>query len=395
MKKSNEKYLIIVNKIYPIIAKAIERNHTKYKQVLNRFFEKRNKELYDTCPCDRIFFGKDDLDDFYKSLNIDVHQITEHLSKTYYYQMPNFNPRAAKDEFTVAVLMIIRYFFLKKNQKEMELATLYLAFSGKFYPSIHSGSFPMVLPSENRYIMDYVVNHKLTNKFDLKTEMTIINAIRSKCRTWLDTYDDKLKNCDDEDVVYLIQQLHNRIKSFMKNIAELYYETYKNKDAYFVYDSDNLSDENYHIADNDSLKIERIVEKTMSNLNGKSIDYNICKMSSDDNVHSDEIKNIIETILSDNSTIPIVKELIRNVVTQYFLESKTKNINDINFVSKSITPRPNSKDKAILRRREIIEKLLTENSTAYLRRKSRYATQSSYQKSLLSFFVLSIYYSNK
>ena len=138
-------------------------------------------------------------------------------------------------------------------QKELELATIYLSFSGKFYPSIHYSSFPKVEPNQYRHIMEYVVNNKLTNKFDLKIHGSVLGAVKSIGLTWINSYEDLFKTSDDEDIVYLIQQLHNRIKSFMKNIATLYYETYDNKDSYLTYDSDNLDEDSYRLADNDSL----------------------------------------------------------------------------------------------------------------------------------------------
>ena len=50
---------------------------------------------------------------------------------------------------------------------------IYLSFSGKFYPSIHYGLFPKFPPSEYRHIMEYVVNNKLNNKYDLKREGSV------------------------------------------------------------------------------------------------------------------------------------------------------------------------------------------------------------------------------
>ena len=75
------------------------------------------------------------------------------------------------------------------------------------------------------------------------------------------------KKMTDEDVADLIQQLHGRIKSFMANIASMYYKVYNDKDHYFTYDSDNADEENYRIADNNSLKAERYVENTMNIIN--------------------------------------------------------------------------------------------------------------------------------
>ncbi|MGL5330321.1 MAG: hypothetical protein ACRDD7_13715 [Peptostreptococcaceae bacterium] len=385
----------LVSRLFPIISTSLAKNNNKLKACIGRFIEKRSKELYDTCPCDVMFFGADDIEDFYKSLGITEKQINDVLRDTYYYSIASFNPRAAKDEFTVAMIMVIRYYYLKKMNKELELATIYLAFSGKFYPSVHHGSYPVCPPSEHRHVMEYVVNHRLSNKYDIKREGSIFGAIRSVCLTWLETYEDKLKDADDEDIVYLIQQLHDRIKSFMINIAREYYEVYNDKDAYMVYDSDNLSEDGYRLADNDSLKIERHVEKTMSYINNTGVDYKICKMASDSNVKTDEIKGIVELILSENNNIPLIKEFIRLMVTEYFVNSKNKDIRDIDFITFSITPKPNSKNVNILRQKEIIESFLSDNSPSYRKRRSREATKNSYHKSITTYFVLITHNANK
>lgn len=386
---------VLVKKLYPKIEAKAKTNIGKLKQNVAKFIEVRGPQLYDIAPCDRIPFGGNDIEDFFKALGMTEKEVTEILSQTYYYPVANFNPRAAKDEFTVSALMLIRYFYLKKMTKETEIFMIYLAFSGKFYPSIHFGSYKVVPPSEHRHVMEYVINNKLSNKYDIKREGSVFGAIKSICKTWLETYDDKLKRCDDEDVVYLIQQLHNRIKSFMINIASVYYEVYDNKDAYMTFDSDNLSEDNYHLADNDSLKIERHVEKTMANLNNANIDYKLCKMASDSNVKTDEIKGIMELVLNDTDNLIEVKELIRLIITEYFATSKNKDIRDIDFISKSITPKPNSKNPNIIRQREIIEGWLDEKSSAYRKRKSREATKSSYHKSVMTYIVLLIHNANK
>lgn len=386
---------VILTKLYTMVSNKIKNNQAKYKQCLSRFIEKRSKELYDIAPCDRIYFGVDDLEDFYKSTGLNEKEIESILANTYYADIANFNPRAAKDPFTVAQLCIIRYYFLGKKEKELELSCIYLAFSGKFYPSIHHGSFPKVQPSEYRHVMEYVINNELSNKYDIKIQGSVFKAILSICKTWLDTYDDRLKSFEDEDVVYLIQQLHDRIKSFMKNIATVYYRVYEDKDRYLAYDSDNLGEDNYRLADNDSLRIERAVENTMTYINNTSIDYKLCKLSSDSNVKTDEVKSIIESILNNNDNIPEVKELVRIIIAEYFAESKTKDVRDIDFITTSIAPKPNTKNQNIIREKQIIEGWLCENSSAYLRRRSRQATKNSYFKSILTYFVLLIQNANK
>ncbi len=397
MASKNDK--IILQRIYPKIAKSLGTNTNKFKKCVGDYFQPRTKELYDVCPCDRVYFGVDDMNNFFNAINISPEEIKKDLSQTYYFNIAKFNPAAAKDEFTVAVMNVIRYFYINNKPKEAEMAGIYLAFSGKFYPSIHYGRFPKVPPSEHRHVMEYVVNNMLSNKFDIKKEGSLFGAIRSIVNTWLKGYASKFKSFDDEDVAYLIQQLHNRIKSFLSNIAQVYYKVYDDKDYYLSYDSDRTESNDdgtmVKLADNDSLKAERAIAKTMSYLNNHSVDMKICKTAADNNVKMTEVYSIIESILSDNDNIAEVKEFISCIIYDYFASSETKDIRGIDFISYAITPKPNTKNKIVLRQKTILEGWLDEKSSNYRRRKSREATKVSYHRSILTYFVLTINAANK
>lgn len=387
---------VLKNKIYPKVNASLSKNGAvaKYKKNIQVYFNAKHDEIYNIAPYTRILFGQNEIDNFFKSVSLVESDIEKDLHDTYYWEMKNFNPRAAKDPLTVTMMMIIRYFILKNDNMNAELSAIYLAFTGKFYASVHYGSFPKVQPSEYKHIMDYVVNEMLTQKFDLKKEGTVFGAVRSLCKTWLNTYWDEFKDPDDDDMRLLIQQLHGRLKSFMSNIASLYYEAYE-KNLYMSYDSDNYSEDNYRIADTDSLKAERCVENTMLAVNSNNIDIKLCKISSDSNVKVAEVQSILESIQSDKDNIPVIKELLRIIICEYFRESKEKDVTSLEFVNKSITPKPNTKNPNIIRQKEIIEGWLNENSPNYRKRKSREATASSYYKSILKYYVLLINKCNK
>lgn len=129
----------IVKGIYPIMSARLSTpaGLTAYKNNVGYFLNARSKELYDIAPFTRIYWSNDDLQMFYKAMQVTEPQIMEHVSKTYYYPQASFNPRCAKDPFVCSQLMVIRYFLLKKMQKELDLSIVYFAFSGSFYPSIH------------------------------------------------------------------------------------------------------------------------------------------------------------------------------------------------------------------------------------------------------------------
>ena len=360
---------------------------------MQEFIKDRSKDLYDIVPVRRIPFGSEDIDSFFKAMKIDKNEITQCLSETYYWNM-NFNPRAAKDEFTMTMMMVIRYFLLKNKQTDAEISTIYLAFSGKFYPSIHSQKFK-IPPEKYRHIMEYVLNNVLTQKYDLKREGSVFGAVRSICRTWLRTYTPKFKNPDDEDVADMIQQLHGRIKSFLGNIAAAYYDTYEKRDSYFAYASDSNDQDSFRIADNDSLLAERCVENAMNWITTKQVDYKLCKWASDKNVKVDEIKSIIESIQEDSDNLLLIREMMQLIIADYFSTSRNKDVTSYEFINKSIVAKPNSKNKYVIRQKEIIEYFLDENSPAYRKRKSRPDTKSSYYKSILTYYVLVINESNK
>lgn len=388
---------IILSKLYPKISSFLNSNTSKFKRLVAGFLNDRAKEIHEIAPFNRIVFSLDDAKKLFDCINISEQEVINIISNTYYYPIANFNPKAAKDPFTVTLLTIIRYFVIKNKKKEAELATIYLSFSGKFYPSLHYSSFPKVEPAEHRSVMEYAVNNKLSQQFDLKREGSLFGAMRSRGNTWLNKYKDRFKDFDDGDVVYIIQQLHDRIKSFMQNIASVYYEVYDNKDAYLNYESDSLGEEDYRIADNDMYKIERATEQTMQRINGVNADYALCKLAvaTNKNVRTDELKNIIELILQDNHNLLLIKELCRILITLYFASTDKKDLHDIGFISNAISLRPNTKDKNVLRQKEIVEKLLDENSTAYRKRKKRLATKNSYNRAILSYFALIIYNANK
>lgn len=382
----------IITKLYPIVDKSLSKNVSKYKKLMSTFIERRSQDLFDTVPCSRLFYNDNDREELFTMMGIKESEVQSIINETYYGNITKFNPASAKDPTTVLGLTIVRYFFTKKMSKELELACIYLSFSGKMYPSVHYRSWNI---EPARHVLEYVVNNKLSRKYDIVSQGSVFGAVKSISTTWMRSYDDKLKLFRDEDVVYLIQQLHDRIGSFIKNIAEEYYDSYANKDDFVAYSNDDLSDDNYHIADSDSLKGDRVVEATMEKLTSSRVDYNICKMCSDENIKTDEIKSIMESILLTKNNIGEVRELVTIVIMTYFVQSKNKDVRDIDFITYSLAPKPNTKDVNILRSKEIVENWLTENSQSYIRRKSRLVTKNSYNKAVLMYIVLFIHITAK
>lgn len=384
----------VKTKLWPIVKSAMDKPNIKtaYKKLVNDFISNRADALYDTIPCDRMLCSEAEMDKLFDVLKIKKSDVTEAIAATYYGGIKNFNPLAAKHEFTITQLLIIKYFTEAKMKKETELAIIHLAFSGKFYPSVHYRSYPTVVPV--RHVMEYVVNNRLTKKFDLTSYGSVLGAIKSVGLTWAETYDKRLKDLADEDIVYLVQQLHSRVGSFVKNIAIEYYEAYEDKDLYIAYSADSYDSDDFHLADNDTLRIDRITEKTVNHINSAGIDYRTCKLCSTTDITPNEVKAVIESIIGSKENVYTIKELISLMISLYFATGE-KEVSDIKFVTYTIAPKPNAKQKEILRMKEIIESWLCESGTAYMRRRSRIATRNAYERAVRMYFALTIHNCNR
>ena len=382
---------IVVDKVYPRIKASLDRNTPALKKCIGKFITDRYDQLYDTGLTYRIYFGQSDLDDFFKAIKIPEVEINNMTADCFWHDMDGFNPPCAKEAFTIAMICAIRYYLMKNDSKSAEICTIYLAFSGSFYASVHGKMFKKFPPKKE--CMDYVVNYKLTDTFSLKQEGTLFGAIRALCITWINTYKSlmKSKTFTDSDHGDVVQQLRDRESSFVRNIAKIYYECYENGE-YFNYESEKIDTDgdDYRLSDNDALKISNYTEQVVNHVTQKSIDYGICKSCADQNVSASEVQFIMESILNEKEYLGDIRKVVNIIITDFHVNRPNSKISSIDFISYSMTLKPNTKNKQLLEMKAIILKWLTEKSPNYVRRKGRPDTANSYYKCVLYYFVLLI-----
>ena len=61
----------ILTEAYPEVEKKIKSNVNKYKQCVSRFINSRTNVLYANAPMEKMYFGENEIIDFFKSTNID------------------------------------------------------------------------------------------------------------------------------------------------------------------------------------------------------------------------------------------------------------------------------------------------------------------------------------
>ena len=380
---------LIEKKIYPIVSSALDKNTNKFKDNIAKFFNKNHEVLYAAAPYDPIYWNQLDKMNLYNSLGITEEDILKELRNVFYFDTP-YNPQCAKEPDVIVLFMAIKYFLTHHNSKMAELSTLYLLFNGKFYASLFAMTFLRLPPSRYKTAMDYVVNNMMTEKYDLKKEGTIFAAIKSMAITYLAKYGNEIKDSnDDDDIGKHIEQLRNREKEFLKHISVLYHEAITDG-LYLNYETDNLSEDNFRLTDNDAAKAARYTENTMNMLTSTYVSLDICNKCKDSNIKALEIKDILESILGDNNNLPSIRRAINLIISIYLKEYPNGKVNSIDFISYTLKAKPNTKDKYQMELKEIILKWLDENSPAYRKRKSRIATAISYYKAILMYLTIMI-----
>ena len=384
----------IVEEIYPIIESAIPANKNSYRRNIAVFIDTHSKQLYDYAPVDRIYFRQKEVNDYFKAIKTNKSNITNIAKTLYYYNEKEIE--ACKDEFSLSQLMAVRYFAIKQDATNTELSAMYLAFSGKFYASCHYRWFRQYCPK--REVMDYVINYMLSKKFDLISEGSVWGAIRNLVRTWLESYKSIITGdkTSDEEIVYIVHQLYERIYAFMRNIAKLYYKAAEEK-LYLNAESDNYDGEGgkYRVANNNSTKASEWTEKTMTYMTTSTVNIARCHSAAGKGVDAMELKSIFENILNDNDSIADLREVVNILLVDFM-----KNFPDIKdvptsveFIDYSIKMKPNTKDKDLIFLKNAILKWL--NTSERYRSIRTPATLNNYYRGILTYIVLSINEANK
>ena len=387
---------IITERLYPVIANSLDKNTRKYKAMIADFMNKSHDGMYEIAPYDNIYYSPSDKQKLFISLGFTEQEIYDIMRDCFFFNKhwttKGYNPQAAKEPYVMTLMCALRYFLKNKKPQETELTAIYLAFSGKFYASCFGAVFPKAPPSRYRAVMDYVINNMVNYKFDIKRTGNMFGAIKVLCTTWVETYKDEIiEGADDDRLGKILQQLKGRILSLLSNIGNLYYEAYADK-RYLNYESDNLVDgEEFRITENDANTAARITNAAVTYMVSNSVNMKICNgFSNDRNVKPLELKDIIESIVTNKKNIPDLRRVINILICDFMRKNKGKHPSDLEFINYALKEQPNTNDQYIKEMLFIITNWLEENSDDYRRRKNRAATVISYRKSIKYYLAMII-----
>lgn len=357
-------------------------NVTMFKTHANKYFDRNSEILFDVKLTKQLLFSDNDKEIIFNLVNLTPEEIKKTIKQSKFikdsWQIMN-------EPLNIAFVLAIKYFEDNKMKKELELLLIY--YSCYFYSSLFYKFFPYA-PNEN--IMNYTINN-LSNKYKIKKLGSLFKCLQDTVKVSHDKYDVKLVKASDEDLAQYIQCLKTRINEFIKNIANEFYKNEKEK-KYINFEQDDYSEDNYHIADNNSFAIQRVTDKVLLNLTQNGPDMRFVQASANMNqisvsVFRNAVLNIMDKSPQD------IRELI-NLILQVYLFDDKNSVDEIRskkFIVHAIDlyKKSNTNDELVLRIKEILDKWLRENSDNYAKTQ-RKATLTNFRRALYYFFIFTI-----
>ena len=381
---------VINDELYKLVSDKLSTpaGHRKFMANIASFMNQKSRQLNDIAPYHNILFNATDVNKLFTSIDLKESDVKNILSKCFFWNQ-DYRPKCAKEPYVQVLACAFRYYIKNDDSKSAKLVAIYLCFSGKFYASIYSNYWRYPVKDT---IMDYVINNMLSDKFDLRKEGTILKSIDKMCNTYLEKYrSDFKKELDDDDYSKkIIQQLRDRLKSFLKNIFVLYKQAAEEK-LYMNYETDSLNPEDFHITDSDSNKAARLTEAAVGVLTSQRINVEFCNQAQDttNSVGADQIKNILQSIiLVDSGNIPKIKRVINILICSFYgAYPNNKDTNSAEFIQYAAKPKPNTKDPLLKEMKNTVIEWLSQDAAYRRSSVSRPATANAYYRGILLYFA--------
>lgn len=386
----NEEYTLL-NTLYPTVEENLsnQNNVKKLMIAIKKYADSHSDILNSVDLSQRLIFSDKDKNVIYEVTGLDQNMIAKAVKDS---PVIKSTWRIATNPFYISCLLAARYFSLKNKQAELEATIVYMSYV--LYTTSHKGSFPY-LP--NKQIMDYTINN-LSNRFLIKQvgtiqgmiEHTVINAISGR-------YEKDLKDCSDIYIKDILSALETRMSSVIKYIAGEYYKNHKSG-AYLFHEEDSEDENNYHLSDNISYKIDRVVTLVAASIISEGFDYSTCirrAINLNSGASAKKLEPMLRTIIQDD--MESIKPMISDMLTLFIYKGTPGNtINDIKtskFISESLQIyKSNSQDEITSRIKERLKKWIDMTASKYGRNfiSKGKTSLDTYRRSIYTCFVFKI-----
>ena len=341
---------VLVTKLNNQIEEAFKNknNINTLIKYIRHYADKNADLLLSTDMSSRLIFSENDKKIIYTVTGIKQEEVSAAIKES-----PAIKPtwKISTNPFYILCVLVMRYFMSHKMEKECYAVNVYMSYL--IYTTTHKGFFKY---NPSKQIMDYTINN-LSNRFLIKQYGTIQEVLENTVIPAMhDRYKKELLDGSDIYIKDIVSALETRITSFVKNVAREFYENHKSG-KYLFHEDEDLSEENFHLSDNISFKINRIVTIVTQSIISEGFDQQTCLRRSINLNSGASIKKLepmLRTIIEED--MDHISEMISDILTLFIYKGNNNSIEDVKtmkFISESLQIyKSNSQDDITIRIKE-------------------------------------------
>ena len=376
---------VLNQKVAPIINKAIAK--PSFKRELANFFSsflnKNRDKFTDIGPVTNIYFPKEYHETLFKIFEVDEKLVAQCMNESSDIFVNNDREQTVKP-YNLMLAVAIKCLHDKNMKPERSMVTflLYMSFFGSTYTKYFKYN-------PNRQIMEYTINN-MSMRYDIKKK-GYFKTLQDSAEGVYVNIESRLNNATDSTYQYIVTDSKTRLNSLINNIFGEFKANHE-KGNFLNMADDNLDEDNYHIAETDSLQIRNIVNNVTTKIysetpNIKLLQY-ACKIAG---VSVNETRNIIYLTQKNIKIRGSVELVVEGTVNNFIIDNKQKisNIHSNNFMVMSLLffKRSSSVESNIKRVKDNIDIILENGMDC---KNTKTSTLSSFKRAVFIYIVLMI-----
>lgn len=373
--------------IYPVIDRSLKSNShviVEIQNIVSEYLDKNMNKLSTSGPIYRTLFLDNDKNAIFKATGTSPELVNRVIKESAYIKN---HWRNIASPFNVVIALLISWAKRHKNEDFAMYLVMYLVLS--MYPSLHSKYFPY---EPNPQIMDYTINN-LSNKYKIKQQGTIWNALLDTAVVCDKTYTQNIIRATDKDITDYIEAMKTRLNALLKKIKNEFTKNYNDKNIIGV-EKDNEDKDNFSMAESNSYAVERLANSVSLKIAINGVDPKIVQIAAKLNdIAVNDLRTTVTQMVTDKENSKDIKKVIGDILL-LFLTDTHNSITEIRsnkFILEclKIYKKSNTGNKIIIEIKKYLDKWLAKYSDRY-KASNRTATLNSFRRALFTYFVFTI-----
>lgn len=373
--------------IYPVIDGSLKSNShviIEIQNIVSEYLDRNMNKLSTSGPIYRTLFLDNDKNAIFKATGTSPELVNRVIKESAYIKN---HWRNIASPFNVVIALLISWAKRHKNEDFAMYLVMYLVLS--MYPSLHSKYFPY---EPNPQIMDYTINN-LSNKYKIKQQGTIWNALLDTAVVCDKTYTQNIIRATDKDITDYIEAMKTRLNALLKKIKNEFTKNYNDKNIIGV-EKDNEDKDNFSMAESNSYAVERLANSVSLKIAINGVDPKIVQIAAKLNdIAVNDLRTTVTQMVTDKENSKDIKKVIGDILL-LFLTDTHNSITEIRsnkFILEclKIYKKSNTGNKIIIEIKKYLDKWLAKYSDRY-KASNRTATLNSFRRALFTYFVFTI-----